>query len=81
MHFFIEFEPLCQKLWAFVSNFGLFTMSTHQIWSCHVTQVKNFENLHFISGKVTKFLVEKFSISEVMRRKLHDRGGKHSQCL
>ena len=21
---FIEFEPLCQKLWAFMSNFGIF---------------------------------------------------------
>ena len=21
---FIEFEPLCQKLWAFLSNFGIF---------------------------------------------------------
>ena len=24
MHFFIEFEPLCQKLWAFMPNFGIF---------------------------------------------------------
>ena len=24
----IEFEPFCQKLSAFMSNFGLFTMST-----------------------------------------------------
>ena len=24
MYFFIEFEPLCQKLWTFLSNFGLF---------------------------------------------------------
>ena len=37
--------------------------------------------LHSISGKVTKFLVEKFSISEVMSRKPHGRGGKHTQCL
>ena len=28
---FIEFEPLCQKLWAFLSNFGFFTMPAHQI--------------------------------------------------
>ena len=34
------------KIWNvhFVPNFGLFTMSNHQIWSCHMTQVKNFEN-------------------------------------
>ena len=24
MCFFIEFEPLCQKLWAFLSNFSSF---------------------------------------------------------
>ena len=24
MYFFIEFESLCQKLWAFMSNFGIF---------------------------------------------------------
>ena len=40
---FIEFEPLCQKLWAFLTNFGIFTMSTHQIWSCHVTEEASFE--------------------------------------
>ena len=43
MHLFIEFEPFCQKLWAFVPNFASFTMSTHQIGPCHVTQVRNFE--------------------------------------
>ena len=40
---FIEFERLCQKLWAFLSKFGIFfTMPAHQIWSCHVTQVEKF---------------------------------------
>ena len=29
------------------SNFGFFTMPTHQIWSCHVTQKANFENFLF----------------------------------
>ena len=24
MYFFLKFEPLCQKLWAFMSNFGIF---------------------------------------------------------
>ena len=28
-----------------MSNFGLFNMPTHQLWSCHVTQVANFENV------------------------------------
>ena len=35
---FIEFGPLCQKLWAFMSSF---TMTTHQIWSCDVTLAAN----------------------------------------
>ena len=39
----IEFEPLCEKLLAFLSNFGHFRMPTHQIWSYHVTQEANFE--------------------------------------
>ena len=47
MYFFIEFEPQCQKLWAFLSNFGLFTMPAHQIRSCHVTHEANFENVLF----------------------------------
>ena len=37
---FIEFESLCQKLWAFMLSF---TMTTHQIWSCHLTMAANFE--------------------------------------
>ena len=78
---FIEFEPLCQKLWAFMSNFGNFTMPALQIWPCHVTQEANFEkivpflilfhNFHLILGKVTKFLVEKLSTSEVISQKPH----------
>ena len=28
--FFIEFEPLCQMLWAFLSNFAFFTITAHQ---------------------------------------------------
>ena len=34
--------------WAFMSNFGIFTMPALQIWPCHVTQEANFEkNLFF----------------------------------
>ena len=47
MYFFIEFIPLCQKVWAFLSNFGLFRMSAHQISLCQVTQEANFENVLF----------------------------------
>ena len=71
---FIEFESLCQKLWAFLSNFGFFTMSAHQIGSCHVTQDTKFyfvPILHLILGKVTKFIVEKLSTSEISSKKPH----------
>ena len=49
---FIEFEPLCQKLLAFMSSF---TMTTHQIWSCHVTLVANFENFCFSPNFILNF--------------------------
>ena len=49
---FIEFQPLCQKLWAFMSSF---TMNTHQIWSCHVTLVVNFENFYFSPNFILNF--------------------------
>ena len=35
------------KLWAFLSNFGFFTIAAHQIWSCYLTQEANFENFLF----------------------------------
>ena len=41
---YIEFEPLCQKLWEFISSF---TMTTHQILSCRMTLAASFENLYF----------------------------------
>ena len=38
--------------------------------------------LHLLLGKVTKFVVEKLSTSDVISQKPHKgRGGKHPQCL
>ena len=61
-----------------MSIFGIFTMPALQIWPCHVTQEANFDKilfffliLHLILGKVTKFLVEKLSTSEVISQKPH----------
>ena len=62
-------------IWAIVKfyghlmwHFGFFYHAhCRQMWSCHMTQLRNFEIfyfgliLHLILGKVTKFLVEKFS--------------------
>ena len=66
----------------FCQILAFFMMPAHQIWSCHVTQEANFENFLFCSnstfnfGKITKFLVEKLSTSEVISQKPHG-GGKH----
>ena len=49
--FFIEFEPLYQKLWAFFN----FAKTIHQIWSCHVTLALNSENFYFPPNSVLNF--------------------------
>ena len=78
MYFFIEFEPLCHKSWAFMSNFGIF----YDARSPNMAMLRDprskffkknyfFLILHLLLGKVTKFLVEKLSISEVISQKPH----------
>ena len=49
---FIEFEPLCQKLWEFMAGF---TMTTHQIGSCHMTLAANFEHFYFSPNSILTF--------------------------
>ena len=49
---FIEFEPLRQKLWAFMSSF---TMTTHKISSCQVTLATNLKRLYFSSNSILNF--------------------------
>ena len=49
---FIEFELLCQKVWTFMSSF---TMTNHQIWSCHVTLAANFKNFYFLPASILNF--------------------------
>ena len=72
---------LSQKLWVFMSNFGNFynARSTNTAMSREPrSKFRNFFFLilHLISGKVTKFLVEKLSTSEVISQKPHG-GEKH----
>ena len=69
------------KLWAFMSNFGIFydARSPNMAMS-HYPRSKFrkklfFLILHLILGKVTKFLAEKFSASEVISQKPHGQGG------
>ena len=49
---FTEFEPLCQKLWVFMSNLP---KTTHQIWSCHVILASTSENFYFSTNSVSNF--------------------------
>ena len=68
----------------FCQILAFFTIPAHQIWSCYVTQEAHFEIFYFvliphlILGKVTKFLLEKISISEVISQNL---AGGNPQCL
>ena len=84
MYFLLNLSHCVKGYGHFCQILALFTMFTHQIWSCHVTQDANFEKfyfvliLHLILGKVTKFLVEKLFTSEVISQKPHwAGGGKH----
>ena len=77
---FIEFEPLCQKLWVFMSSF---TMTTHQIWSCHVTLAANFETFYFSPYFVLTFrksdqIWRNWLKNKKVTGKNKPRGGKHS---
>ena len=82
MYFFIEFEPLCQKLSDFLSNFGLFyyahspnmVMPRDPSW-----KFENFKccpNSTFNIRKSHKIPMEKFSkkVQKVISQKRH--GGR-----
>ena len=89
MYFLLNLSHYVKSYGHFCQTLAFFKMPAHQIWSCHVTQEANFENFLFCLNstfnirKVTKFLVEKLSTSEVIRQKPHGGGGKHPppQCL
>ena len=74
---------LCVKSYGHLYQIlALFTMLIHQIWSCHVTHVGNFENFKnrpdstFNFKKSHKVSRGKFSTANVMRQKPHwGRGG------
>ena len=82
MYFSLNLSHCGKSYGHFLSNFGIFKMLSHQIWSCHVTQDATSEFFYFFVilqltlGKVTKFLVEKLSLSEVFSQKPHKGGGK-----
>ena len=72
-HYVKSYGYFCQIL-------AFFTMPAHKIWSCHVTQEANFEKFlscpdsTFNIRKVTRFLAEKLSTSEIINQKPHGGG-------
>ena len=70
-HYVKSYGHLCQIL-------AFFLMPAPQIWPCHVTEEANFKRKLFFpkEGKVTIFLVEKLSTSEVISQKPYSGGGK-----
>ena len=70
MYFLLNLSHYGKVMIIYVKFLAFFMMPALQIWPCHVTQEANLEKnyffliLHLILGKVTKFLVEKLSISE-----------------
>ena len=74
MRFLLNWSHCVKSYGHFCQILALLTIPAHQIWSCHVTQDANFESLlfvlilHLILEKVTKFLVEKLSILEVISK-------------
>ena len=69
------------------SNFGIFMMPNHQIWSCHVTHKANLEKFlcfpksAFNIRKSYKISSRKPFTSEVISQKPYGGGGKHPRCF
>ena len=60
-----------------------FTMTTHQIWSCHVPLASNSENFYFLPNSIINFR-KSYQIwgklaqeQKSYRQKNKTRGGKH----
>ena len=79
---FIEFDSLCQKLWAIMSNFGIFYDARSPNMAMSRDPRSKFQKfylfliLHLILRKAAKFLVEKLSTLEVISQKPHQGGWK-----
>ena len=77
MYFLLNLGHYIKSCGHFCQILAFFMMPAHQIWSYHVTQEANFENVLFCHNstfnirKVTKFQVEKLSTSQVIDQKPH----------
>ena len=48
MYFLIEFEPLCQKLWAFLSNFGFLRCPFPKYGQFKWPKIQISKNFYFV---------------------------------
>ena len=54
-----------------------FTITTHKIWSCHVTLATNFENFYFSPNSILNFRKVTKNKNKKVTGKNKTRGGKH----
>ena len=79
MYFLPNLSRYVKSYGYFCQILAFFMMPAHQIMSCHVPKKQISKKfylvliLQLISGKVTKFPVEKLSTSEVINRKPYRR--------
>ena len=89
MYFLLNLSHYVKCYGHFCQILAIFTMSTHQIWSCHVTQEANFEKNLFLPNSA--FNIRK-SHKTSGRKALNFRsyqpkphggvgGGKHPPCF
>ena len=57
MYFLLNLSYYVKRFGHFSQNMAFFTMPTHQIWSCHVIQEANFENVLF--SPISTFNIKK----------------------
>ena len=82
---FIEFEPLA-TVSKVMGIYVKFAMTTHQIWSCHVTMAPNSENFYFSPNSILNFrktyhIWGKLAKEQKVTGKKQIGGGKHPPCL
>ena len=69
----MELEPLLKSYGHFCQILALLTIPAHHIWSCHVTQDENFENLLFCPNST--FNIRKSSLFQKLSAKDLTGGG------
>ena len=95
MYFLLNLSLFVKSYGHFCQTLALFTMLTHQIWSCHVTQDANFKKIFFCpnstftirksqkisSGKALYFRSYQPKTSRVFSTPTHTHTHTHTECL